>query len=245
MKLKLKRLAVMMFIMIAVLSIMTTSASASTVVIKGEVTKIVHQVSIGSSTVTVKDCNGQDHIFGIPLVEGEKLKVGDKVKVTVVKDANGNITSITIEKVKIESTDASGNIKDTFAKSEPVYLTGSGYIANTIYDVYIVEDTTWVDGMTIPSPVPGTITTIVADSDGKIDPTLAWSSALIGTYDVIVDEGGDGFYDACSDPLDDMDVNGAGFEAIPEFPTIALPVITILGLMFIVARRNEKGRKGN
>ncbi|NOR48140.1 MAG: PEF-CTERM sorting domain-containing protein [Methanosarcinaceae archaeon] len=32
---------------------------------------------------------------------------------------------------------------------------------------------------------------------------------------------------------------GEGFEAIPEFPTIAIPMIAILGLAFMFQRRKD------
>jgi len=51
---------------------------------------------------------------------------------------------------------------------------------------------------------------------------------------------GNGNYDVCIDAIDDLDVNDAGFETIPEFRTIAIPVGAILGLLFLFSRRKRK-----
>jgi len=37
-----------------------------------------------------------------------------------------------------------------------------------------------------------------------------------------------------------VELKGEGLTAIPEFPTVALPVAAVLGLMFIFGRKNEK-----
>ncbi len=140
----------------------------------------------------------------------------------------------------VESSDSSGKKKDTFLEGDEVYAYGGWYNPDKTYDLYIVEDRTWTNGMPI-----GTYkikTTVSTDADGKISPhpTLIWSSTVIGEYDIIVDVNGNGNYDEGIDPLDDMDVNNAGFETIPEFTTIAIPVAAILGLLFLFSRRKRK-----
>ncbi|MCD4845403.1 MAG: PEF-CTERM sorting domain-containing protein [Methanosarcinales archaeon] len=53
-----------------------------------------------------------------------------------------------------------------------------------------------------------------------------------------VDVNGDGDYDAGIDALDaNVDV---GFKAIPEFSTIAIPVLSILGLLFFFNHRKRR-----
>jgi hypothetical protein len=68
--------------------------------------------------------------------------------------------------------------------------------------------------------------------------TEIWASAAEGKYDIVVDVDGNTKYDAGIDALDsNVDV---GFEAIPEFSTIALPVASILGLLFFFNYRKRR-----
>lgn len=144
----------------------------------------------------------------------------------------------------IESSDAIGGKKDTFNVNEAVYVYGSDYDCATTYDLYVVLDTTWTDGMTIPTRVSGTADIVNSDISGDIPVgTLIWASSVVGKYDIVVDVNGNGYYDEGIDALDDMDVGDAGLETIPEFSTIAIPVASILGLMFFFnyhKRRREE-----
>ena len=136
-------------------------------------------------------------------------------------DSNKTVTVTFTEIPKtIESCDPAGVKKDTFVPSDDVYATGAGYSASTTYNLYLVDDVTWVDGMAIPPRVAGTATTVTSDGAGDIPPTLLWSSPLIvGKYDIVVDVDGDGLYYAESDALDDNDIEvTAGFFVIPEVP---------------------------
>jgi uncharacterized repeat protein (TIGR01451 family) len=140
----------------------------------------------------------------------------------------------------VESALLSGNPENTFQISDPVYAVGSGYpAASTTYDLYVVDDTTWSDGMAIPSRVTGTETSVTTDASKNIpDGTLIWSSAAAGRYDIVVDVNGNGVYDAGTDALDaNIDV---GFEAIPEFTTIMIPAAMILGMVFLMHRRKRE-----
>jgi subtilisin family serine protease len=114
----------------------------------------------------------------------------------------------------IESSDYSGIKKDDF-DMEPIYMFGFGYAPNTTYSIYVVENTTWTESMAIPTSVPGTAPIVTANGTGQIPPTEIWTSAFMGTYDVIIDMNNDGFYNALIDILDDNDVNGAGFVVSP------------------------------
>ena len=139
----------------------------------------------------------------------------------------------------VESADDSGATKDIFQPGEAVYAIGSGYAAGTTYDLHIVADTTWTDGMAIPARVSGTESSVTTDASGNIAAgTLIWSSSDVGKYDIVVDVNGNGDYDADTDALDsNIDV---GFETIPEFSTIAIPVAAIIGLFFLFSRRRKK-----
>jgi hypothetical protein len=141
----------------------------------------------------------------------------------------------------VESAYISGTQKDIFQPGESVYAIGSGYTPDTLYDLYIVDDTTWTDGMAIPVRVASTEISVTTDAYGNIAAvTLVWASSVIGKYDIVVDVGKDGYYNASIDALDDMDVSDAGFEAIPEFSTIAIPVASILGLLFFFNYRKRR-----
>ena len=150
--------------------------------------------------------------------------------------------------VTVESADSFGATKDTFQLGESVYAKGSGYAPSTTYDLYVVSDTTWTDGMAIPTRVPGTAINVTTDGTGAIaysnlegsgtPPALIWASSVVGKYDIVVDVNGNGQYDAGIDALDaNIDV---GFETIPEFPTIAIPALIVLGIIFLMFRRRGK-----
>jgi hypothetical protein len=163
---------------------------------------------------------------------------------TLLMDSNKSVT-VTFTEIPniIESCDSAGTKKDIFALSDEVYATGIGYSPSTTYDVYVVEDVTWVDGMAIPPRVPGTATTVTSDASGNVPPTLLWSSPLVaGKYDIVVDVDGDGLYYAEADALDDNDIEvTAGFFVVPE-----LPLGTILAaLSMFVALIGYVGFKRN
>jgi len=139
----------------------------------------------------------------------------------------------------VESADIGGTPQNIFQISDPVYAVGSGYpAASTPYDLYVVDDTTWTDGMAIPARVAGTVISVTTDASKNIPAgTLIWTSAVGGKYDIVVDVNGNGDYNAGTDALDaNIDV---GFEAIPEFTTIAIPAVMILGMVFLMHRRKR------
>lgn len=139
--------------------------------------------------------------------------------------------------VTVDSSDDTGGVKDTFLDGEPVYALGSGYVASTTYDLYIMNDQTWSDGESLAGSVIAT--TVTTDGSGNIlVGTLIWASSVVGTYDIVVDVNGNGQYDAGTDALDsNIEV---GFETIPEFSTIALPAASILGLLFLFNQRKRR-----
>ncbi|MDH5688906.1 MAG: DNRLRE domain-containing protein [Candidatus Bathyarchaeota archaeon] len=135
---------------------------------------------------------------------------------------------ITYLPATIESCDSGAVTKDEFLPGQDVYAKGTGFVDNT-YDMYVVKDTTWNDGMAIPERVPGTTETVSCVSGAFLE--LVWAAPLIpGKYDIVVDVGGNGVYDAGVDPLDDMDVGLAGFFVVPEYP-----LGTILGVAMCFA----------
>jgi hypothetical protein len=108
---------------------------------------------------------------------------------------------------------------NNFLPSESVYAKGSAMSKNRNYKIYIIPDTTIVEGMAIPTPLvpPVTVTT---DANGRFSPTLIWSAPLTpGLYDIIADcqdEGTLGSFDD-RDAIDDEETHvTAGFFVIPE-----------------------------
>jgi len=117
---------------------------------------------------------------------------------------------------------------NTFLLSDSVYARGSGMGINQNYKIYIINDTTIVEGMTIPANVT-TTATVATDENGAFEPTLVWPAPLTdGNYDIIADcqNAGDlGVYDF-PDAIDDIEINTtAGFFVIPETPLGTLAIL--------------------
>ncbi len=136
----------------------------------------------------------------------------------------------------IESSGYSGIKKDAFVNGESVYVFGLGYAPNSTYIIYVVENTTWTEGMVIPPRVPGTATIVTTSGTGQIPPTKIWTPAVIGTYDIIIDVNNDGSYNASIDILDHNDVDGAGFVVSPIRDVAVIDVVplkTVVGQGFL------------
>jgi hypothetical protein len=145
----------------------------------------------------------------------------------------------------IESCDVNGETKDMFNTDENVYVRGSGFVPSVLYPrnppIYVVEDTTWYNGMEIPERIPETVTTVFSGAFGDIETTLVWNSPLTpGKYDIVVDENSNGVFDQNIDALDDMDVEiTAGFYVsrgtlIGFIFDIIIPLIAIVEFVIIV-----------
>lgn len=137
------------------------------------------------------------------------------------------------------SSDNTGTEKNVFDLNEDVYcFAGNLPVNDPAVDIYIVPNKAWSVGNTIGSDVSGGIETVSTDGSGDIGVTQIWTAPLTaGKYDIIVDVNQDGILDA-NEPVDGLTM-GEGFEAIPEFPTMALPVVAVLGLMFLFQRRKD------
>jgi outer membrane protein assembly factor BamB len=169
---------------------------------------------------------------------------GTKTVYVQFKDSTGQLSNVFNDQIEysdscggvvtVESADISGATQDVFQTGDSVYAVGSGYSATTTYDLYVVEDTTWVDGMAIPSRVAGTETSVTTDGSGDIPAgTLIWTSSVEGEYDIVVDVGGNGQYDASTDGLDS---GSPGFvvRGIPSAPVPALAPIGIIALISLL-----------
>ena len=121
----------------------------------------------------------------------------------------------------VESCDSIGTTKDIFYVADDLFVKGTGYSPSSIHNIYVVNDVVvWSDGMTIPTRISGTATTVSSDASGNILPTNAWTGPLTpGKYDILVDLNGNGVYDAEIDALDDNDIEvTGGFFVVPEIP---------------------------
>ncbi len=139
----------------------------------------------------------------------------------------------------VVSCDGSGTEWNTFDLSENVYCYAGNLPANTEVEIYVVDNRDdWKVGDSL-TDVSGGEETVTTNSSGGIWPLEnIWSSPLAtGKYDIVVDIDKDGFLDQ-GEPIDSWATTG--FEAIPEFPTIALPVIAIFGLIFLISCRKRK-----
>ena len=138
------------------------------------------------------------------------------------------------------SSNATGTEKNVFDLNEDVYCyAGNLTPDDPAVDIYVVPNKAWSVGESIGSDVSGGVGTVSTDGSGNIGDTLIWSASLTaGNYDIIVDLDQDGVLDA-GEPVDDVTF-GEGFEAIPEFSTIAIPVAAILWLLFLFSQRRKK-----
>jgi len=79
---------------------------------------------------------------------------------------------------------------------EPVWVTGTQYLPQTGYTIYLISRDTWPDHAPIPHGAVITMTSVTTDLDGNIPDTLIWASYVpngVG-YDIVVDYDGDGEY---------------------------------------------------
>ena len=200
---------------------------------------IVSGPHVGQTSTVQTDASGEATLTYTGTSTGT-----DVIEATMV-DSHGNlVTSNQVTKEwysvggpTVESADISGATQDVFQTGDSVPAVGSGYAATTTYDLYVVEDTTWVDGMAIPSRVAGTETSVTTDGSGDIPAgTLIWTSSVEGEYDIIVDVDGNGQYDA---PTDGLDSGSPGFVVIglPSTPVPALApigIIALIGLLCVI-----------
>lgn len=70
------------------------SAEISGEIIEGEVTGVNNSDATGSSELTIKDADGNEHVVNVPLYQGENIKNGNNVSIKVVGKADGIIGSV-------------------------------------------------------------------------------------------------------------------------------------------------------
>lgn len=141
----------------------------------------------------------------------------------------------------VESCDLAGVRKDSFNSDETVYAKGSWFSPSTTYDLYIVVDVRWIDGITLPERIPDTAKTVSTDSSGNILPTAVWDPPLTtGKYDIVIDINRNGHYDEGIDALDDHDIEVTAGFFIPEFPSFLIMPLFMIATLLIVMRALRK-----
>ena len=162
---------------------------------------------------------------------------GNKTEIT--KYANLNFPAPTVE-----SCNVTGAKRDIFVLNEDVYSNGTGFLPTTTYDLYVVNDVdVWIDGMSIPSRIADTATSILSDANGTLIPVIVWSNpSTIGEYDVVVDVNANGLYDAGIDALDNDDVEITAGLVVPELTPILFlsTIILLMILCAVLQRRNDQ-----
>jgi len=168
---------------------------------------------------------------------------------------------------QIQSCDSAGNQKDTFGTADRIYVT-KGIPANggvALGDhaqtgkIWIVDNAEWGSGFDQVS-LSGWSYQFGSFADVKVDNIGASSgdftpnaivdicavADLSGTYpdyyDIIYDKNGDGLFDYNADGSEDLvdKIGCQGITTVPEFATIAIPAVAILGLFLFFNHRKQK-----
>jgi len=197
----------------------------------------------GASDVSDLSCNVTDTVgikfqLYFPPTLNCYYPLGDKTQISTYAD-------LSFPAPLIESCSASGTEKNSFNLYEDVRANGSGFLPNATYDFYIVNDVgTWTDGMSIPTRVSGTATSITSDTNGIVLPTMVWMDpSTVGAYDMLVDVNKNGLYDEGIDALDSNDVQVTAGFVIPEFPVLSalmlFQLVVFAVIVFAKKHRNQ------
>lgn len=199
----------------------------------------VHPPGVHTFTVSIPS----DGLTSSPL----KIKTKVQNYIEVVDYFEGKVTWIS--ETLITSCDIDGKEKNQFEPGECVYAKGIRLESSTTYRIWIQSDpVNKGDLLTVTEDPSGFQEVITTNANGDFGPEPIWAipSYAPPTYDkfdIVVDKlndgGNTGKYNAASDGLDSATV--VGFVApVPEFSTIAIPVVTIFGLLFLISRRRRK-----
>jgi hypothetical protein len=182
-------------------------------------------------------------IFDHWVLDGISIEWMNPISITMGRDRDLTVIFVGAPPV-VESCDRTGAQKDLFNNTEPMYVNGTGYGQLAGADIYIVEDTTWTDGMTIPARVPNTVNVVNSDWSGNILPTAVWNPPLtVGRYDVCVDVNRNGRYDQGVDALDDNEIQAtAGYQVVPEFRSFFILLFFIVATLLAVRAPRKRAR---
>lgn len=108
--------------------------------------------------------------------------------------------SSSVYAVGIYTTNSAGESKHNFYDNETVYVDADQNVTNTSKTVriYVISDTNSISDNSSITSVK-TFVGVTTDSDGRIPLTQLPSLFAAGSYDIILDSGADGFYNASED----------------------------------------------
>ena len=140
----------------------------------------------------------------------------------------------------IGACDSNGDTKTMFDDADDVYVKGQG-IAGDSYTVYVMPDQTSWDGTEDLAADNMAKITVTVDSTGlafSSQPILIWAGTqtIPEEYDLVLDTNNNGVFDWGDDVEDGMEV---GFTIVPEFATLAIPVVALLGLVLFMRRKKD------
>lgn len=168
----------------------------------------------------------------------------------------------------IESTDSIGNNPVShFILGDDVYARGLGlidYDGNNLVDIYVIVDSVkpekWDDGEKIDNATAHPKVLVLTAVDPKdlnvgagaagplylgtiVDKDLGSVNGINeipapGDFDIVYDCNQDGYFDKTNDSVD-YDVCSGFRTDIPEFATIAIPAIALLGLVLYMRRKKS------
>ena len=153
---------------------------------------------------------------------------------------NGTFTCSSIPAQSyVVSSDASGKEKNRFnPNTDDVFCYAGNLPPNTTVDIYVVANKTdWVVGAPLED-ISGIVENETTNVSGGIwPPVKIWALPLdVGQYDIVIDVNRSGTWDA-GEPIDSWTTTG--FDVIPEFSTIAIPVAAVIGLFLLMRRRRN------
>jgi outer membrane protein assembly factor BamB len=145
---------------------------------------------------------------------------------------------------------STGSIRNSLLTSENVYVIGSGFKPGKTVDIYITNDHTWTDAMSIPTDVSSDgVNTVTTNGAGDFGPILVWPAITTpGEYDIVIDTDQDKKYSLGIDHVNDP--NHPGFSIVEYDPSsaavggfylpassfaILLPYLALISLLGIVA----------
>jgi len=138
------------------------------------------------------------------------------------------------------TTEAGWTSKDKYRTNEDVEVSGTGFLAGSDVDVYVVGDGKWLGGETIADYGIAAQATLTADGDGEIEGIIWHAPLKVGEYDVAFDADRNGIYDEITDSVDDP--NHPGFTVVKYtvggtvYPTNKIDILLPLrGLGIILA----------
>lgn len=157
-------------------------------------------------------------------------------------DAQGYFDNIVLEGEKecistVVGSDSKGVLKDIFMIGDDMYCFGEGFVPDRYVRMYVVEhQDTWVIGDSLVD-TSGMYERIHTDEWGEFHPDLIWEAVSTeGTYDIVVDTNQNAKWDCC-EPMDTVIIEST---EIPEFTSVAVPLVLILAMFLVFSRKRKK-----